>query len=1079
MSDEMDEIWALYADDGMQALDAMEIALDALGTRDVQASDPDVGAFFRAVHTFKGNSRVLGLAVVESRAHLSEDLIGLVRDQGVPWDAEIRDILLMATDTLRSMLDETATTRADVAPDASEPLMERLRDKIARCTGAATESVAVTDGALPDTAAPDAELPEAPAPEPVQASAEPPVTPPPRKGKAKKAEAAEDVPVAVQAAPELPEDKADEPAADLPPVSDAASAPAPIGGIPRPPRLADDPTYRAIFAGMAADCLSKLRAALAGFATDPAAAAQSARREADTLAHAAGQMGLADWEAPLVAFVVLPEAAQDSGPEAIAQLVLKLEDLTESTFTNAGEAGTIGSADEDGFFNAIRDALAKIARFGTDFACGDAPDAASLAEAVDEVKAAARPHGFIRVSEAAASIPEAANTTAYRNAELRLYEELAAVEAVMPDSARASGISPRDLVQVWCAEHVFDTLAALETTIDRLRHTDSGDRDDLYTKFDRLMRLVRHACLHFGIETASQLALTLVDLFSRSHAAGRMPDAILTHIARGFIDTIELVFDALHQGETPDTANLDRLFEEAANVAFVKEGLVTASAIERRLGLPKEFHRVLSPESVRAASECLEQGQLFYVLRADINDDEAIAEAFIEWLSSGVARSITNVTVFRGNVTLFDFLIASPMDEARFSEAMAQLDPSLKKLVVQRALRPVTDEADEAATTVESDFDVQGQQSQQGGVTAEMLESIGEIAASQSMISHILSELAESDLAEAIDTALRGSNNDVQRARAQVRTVVGHFTARLQEVAQLEAQLVGKLAQLQEETVDIRSRRIETVLRPLETFVQTYSRRNRQETRFSSTGGELSLDITILEGLRRMLRSLVKLRLDQGEHSPTGIHIAFQRDEERVLVVFEDDGGPILSSPVLDDIQAGLTKLGGSLRAVVLPGKGMRHHISVPLAMVVLEGMVVGVEGVRYVMPVDAIRMILQPERDLRFRISAAEGREMLRIAEDELVAVTRLGRADPDAPGRGRGVYVVLGAHGRSVAVPVDELVGQQLVLLRPLRGVLSGIGNMTGIALLAGGEVGMVVSPNMLCTIGAEEGPGTSFRM
>ena len=46
--------------------------------------------------------------------------------------------------------------------------------------------------------------------------------------------------------------------------------------------------------------------------------------------------------------------------------------------------------------------------------------------------------------------------------------------------------------------------------------------------------------------------------------------------------------------------------------------------------------------------------------------------------------------------------------------------------------------------------------------------------------------------------------------------------------------------------------------------------------------------------------------------------------------------------------------------------------------------------------------------------------------------------------------------------------MVGQQLVLLRPLRGVLKRLRNLNGIALLAGGEVGMVLSTSALC--GAE---------
>lgn len=152
MSDEMDEIWALYADDGAQALDAMEATLLALeGALDTVPSG-SVAALFRAVHTFKGNSRVLGLSVVESRAHLAEDLIGLVRDAGVPLDAEIHDILLEVTDTLRVMLETTAATHADVAPEPSTALMERLADKIARCSGGT--SLAPDADPLPETAPP-------------------------------------------------------------------------------------------------------------------------------------------------------------------------------------------------------------------------------------------------------------------------------------------------------------------------------------------------------------------------------------------------------------------------------------------------------------------------------------------------------------------------------------------------------------------------------------------------------------------------------------------------------------------------------------------------------------------------------------------------------------------------------------------------------------------------------------------------------------------------------------------------------------------------------------------------------------
>ncbi|PLL12084.1 chemotaxis protein CheA [Tabrizicola sp. TH137] len=1091
MSDEMDEIWALYADDGAQSLDAMESALIALGNGGSADADAHVSALFRAVHTFKGNSRVLGLAVVESRAHYAEDLIGLVRDQGVPWDAEIKDILLLGADTLRGMLEETASSRADVDPGPSEDLLHRLKDKIARASGTPAPADPVeqapAQAADPVSAAPDpvAEPEPAPSPEPEpEAAPEPPAAAPvaaepetqpepqpepaPKKRARKAADPAPEpapepavTPEPVAAAPEpVPEQPAPEPAR-----APKSSAPA------RPEkRLADDPAYREIFRGMAADATRKLTDHLANFASDPDEIRPRARREADNLAHAAGQMGLDDWSDVLKAYLAAPE----QGSEPLAALLLALSELTEATF---GAPPAAEVAPEIGFFDQIREALSDIAAYGTGFFCGETPDPAAIADRVSTIRSAAQGSGYVRVDEAAARIPAATNAQDFHAAELRLYEELAGVEAVMPEAARASGVSPREMLQSWCAEHVFSTLSELEAVLERLK--DAVDLDSDYIRLDRLMRLVHHACGHHRIETAGQLAMSLIDLFSRLHTRGVIPDPILSHVARGFIDTVELVFDAITQGQTPDTASLEKLFEEASNLCFVQDGVMTASAVERRLGLPKEFHRVLSPESVRSASEAIEQGLRFFIVRADINNDEKLAEAFIGWLSSDSVRSITNVTIFDGDNTLFDFLLASALDEAGMGEALASIDSTARYLKLTRMLVPTTADVPETAP---ADPEAALAQIPQAGISAEMVEQIGEIAASQSMISHMLTELSEDDLFDSVEAVMRSMGNDWRRARTPLRALLTGFTTRLQELAQLETQLVGQITRLQEETVEIRSRRIETIFRPLEAFVQTYSRRNRREATTSFAGGELTLDLTILENLRRILRNLAVARLELGADAPRSLHISFHRDEERVLAIFQDDGAAAEVSPALEDLRATVTRLGGDLREVALPGMGMRFHISLPLAMVVLEGMVVGVEGVRYVVPVDSIRMILQPEADRRLRVSAAEGREMLRIGEDEIVAVHSLPGPRGGAPSKGsrRNVYVVVGAQGRSVAVPVDELIGQQLVLLRPLKGVLSGLQNMTGIALLAGGDVGMVVSANMLCAAQAPtHAVSTSLRM
>lgn len=991
MSDEMDEIWVLYADDGAQAMDATEAALLALEDAPAEAQPGHVAALFRAVHTFKGNARVLGLGVVESRAHLAEDLIGLIRDDGVALDREILALLMETGDTLRAMLEETAATRADVDPAGSEALMARLADKIERCRAGAEP--AFVEAAV-------AEAP--PAQDPV----------PPEPG------------------------RESEPAAPLPP----------------PSRLADDPAYRAIFRELVAEKLARLRGIAAAGETG------SALRPLDDLAHAAAQMGMADWIA------ALSDRPDPLEARALATLIAGLEALALAEAASplpvpapAGAPETPGAA----FFDILAEPLRLLARMGVDFATGTAPVPADLARTVDLIATTGQASGYVRLADHAAPLLAATTATEFRRAELRLYEDLATIEALDPEHDPGAAVSPRRLLASWSADHIFDALEELDRTLELMRG--GLTTEPMQEALERLVRLVHHACRHYGLDVAAQLAMSLLDLFGRGHALGQAPDAILMRIARGFVDTLELVFDALREGEAPDTARLEELFVEASEASFAGRGLLTATAVERQLGLPAEFHRVLSPESVRAASEAIAQGMAFHILRADVNDDDRLAEALFEFIGSGAIRAITNVTVFRGNETLFDFLIATALDESELSEALAGMDPGGHRLVLLRRLEaqdgaaPPQDGA-EALQRAAGDLP--------GGVelSADVLERIGVIAAGQAMVHDMIAKLAEEDLPASLDEILRRGTVDTAQG---LRDFAGALGQRLRDLAQIETQLLGQMTELQQGAAALRARPAETVLRPLAALAATQARKAGRELRITTGGAELTFDIALLDSLKRVLRPLVLSRIALPD-APGRMHLAVRRAEDHLALTLEDDGGATSPEEALDPALAELATARGRLRSVALPGGGLRFHVSLPISQVVMEGMVVGAGGARYVLPVEAIRTILQPETGALLQPPMRGGGEWLRLNADEVITLRRLPQVIEGPPSGAPPVIVVLGREGESVAVPVDEVVGQQLVLLRPLRGVLARLPGVTGVALLAGGEVGMVLSAGLLCGAG-----------
>ncbi len=1034
MSDEMDEIWVLYADDGAQAMDAMESALLSLQDSAPEDQPRLVAALFRAVHTFKGNSRVLGLETVESRAHLAEDLIGLVRDQGVALDDEILSLLLETGDRLREMLEETARTRADVSPADTDALVARLRDKVDRCNG--TEPALAAQDPV---ATHDATVANAPAPPPadIDASAIDEVSP--------------HTPDAADAGADAQAATAPEEVHHAAPTDESTAT-----------ALASDAAYLAIFDEMVADALTKLRTAesngnISGIA-----------RILPGLAHAARQLGLHIWQELLGTLPQSPQAKD------LHDVIVSIETLSRMQ-APASSTSAVAPA-EGAFFERITGALETISRLGVNFALNMQPNEETLTTAVDSLCAEADAEGYVRVAAAARTLPAAEDANAFRRCELRLYEELASVETALGAASLAGGISPRKLLQSWCADHVFETLDELDAVLERLRKGSTTPAD--HRALERLIRLVHYACVHFNLDVASDLAMSILDLFSRGHARGDRPDAILMQIARGFVDTLELVFDAVREGETPETGRLEELFREAADAGFKGAGVMTAAAIERRLGLPPEFHRVLSPESARSAAHAMEAGRFFYLLRADINADDVLAQALFDLIGTGRIEAITNVTVFEGDSTIFDFLIASELDEIALTATLAQLDPGGRNLVLLRSLMLEPESPQGATDAPETPADTLSDAIPSVEMSSEMLEQLGEVAAGQAMLQSMLRDLSDADLSETLDGVLRTHGDDLRAARQAVRKVGDQLTGQLREIAQLGTQILGHLSELQQLTATLRTRPAETIVRPLAAMVAAHSRHNGFEAQMTSTGGELTLDVSMLETLRAVLRPFLLGRLDHPTRAPRRLHLAIRKTDDQVSAILDDDGQTAPEPEQIAAVEAELARHDGSLRAIRRPEGGTRLHVFLPINLVVLEGMVVGADGTRYVLPVNAIRTILQPDPAALVPVSDQDGqRTWLRLNKDELVPVRSIsdsgGRCDAGhrmgADKRPR-VHVVLALPESCVAIPVDELLGQQLVLSRPLRGVMTGLASISGVALLSRGDVAMVLSPASLCAAQGE---------
>ncbi len=1036
MSDELDEVWGLYADDGCQSLDIVEEAL--LRLKQMPTDTESVAALFRAMHTFKGNARVLGLAVVESRAHRAEDLIGLVRDEGVALDPDMLALLLEVTDALRGMQEATVASRKDVDPAPTAALFDRMKAKYDLYREGAAE------------------------PEQLEA-------------------------IVFEPSPQR--------------------------------RLADDRMYREVFAGVAGDILRETRQSMEEFASDPDRVTRDVLSAAERLRFAAEQIGMRDWHALLSDLLC---SSAPSRPQ-LDNTLQRLAAMYEADFGGAEPPAEAPAVPDPiwAFFDALAPHLERLSQARDGFA-GSTADGSTLASLVGDIQGLAEPLGFVRLADAAQRILLATEVETFRSAEFQFYEELAAIEAVAPANGDTRRLRPSVILRNWCGEQVFDNLLALHGVLETI-----GKPEEVVAQCGRLnemLRFVYHACLHNNLETAAHLCMSLVDLFARVQTGDMAPDPILMHIARSFVATMEMVFDAAGSGRVPDMAAVEKLFQAAAAATFVAGGTIPSSAIEARLGLPKAFHKVLTAESVETASAALQAGHRFYIVRADLNRDEAIASQFLAWFESGAARVISNVTVFMGEITVFDFLLCSTMNEMEVAEALKSLDPNGDALILERVLTDRGDSEAVAARRTEAADETSLKTSvQPETMSTGMLEAIGEIVTGQAMVRHMLTELAEEDFTGALEKEIAHAGGQWEAARDAVRRRLGSLQETIDRMLQIEGQLSGRLDRLQEEAIAIRTRPAALLLKPSSAYAETLARQQGRNVEVTTSGDDVTLDFTMMEHLKAPLRALASFaacqsiespeqRLAAGKPAHGRVRLGLARFDDHVMLTVEDDGAGIDLHHVaqraaqlgwteehnavnlalrpgygrvvnddnadggvdLGDILAGLRAHGGDLRAANLPTGGLHCQITLPLAMVVLDGMVVRVGQVMYVIPVDAIQRIIHSGSDELIHISADDGRYMLRLV-DGVFPVHFLMKSgieasnDSFAPGVADGggdesrgqkhLFVVAGKGQRRVALSVDELVGQQLVMVRPLQGYLSGIRGATGCAVLGSGGVGMVL--------------------
>ncbi|MEZ5444270.1 MAG: chemotaxis protein CheA [Gammaproteobacteria bacterium] len=328
-------------------------------------------------------------------------------------------------------------------------------------------------------------------------------------------------------------------------------------------------------------------------------------------------------------------------------------------------------------------------------------------------------------------------------------------------------------------------------------------------------------------------------------------------------------------------------------------------------------------------------------------------------------------------------------------------------------------------------------------------------------------------------------------------------------------QLARNTRELQEVVLKIRMLPISFSFNRFPRLVRDLSGKLGKRVELRISGEQTELDKTVLEKIGDPLVHLVRNALDHGIEMPEvrrasgkpevgTIHLVACHEGGNVVIEISDDGaglnpervfrkalerGLVTAEDVLSDdqiaeliflpgfstaeqvsdlsgrgvgmdvVRRNIKELGGSIEVRSSLGKGSRFVIRLPLTLAILDGQLVSVGDQTYIIPLVSIVESLQVRKDC---VNSVVGMTEVYRLRDQYIPIVRLHRVLDIAANRTEledGLLVVVDADGQRVGILVDDLMGQQQVVIKSLESNFQRIDGISGATILGTGTVAMIL--------------------
>jgi len=334
--------------------------------------------------------------------------------------------------------------------------------------------------------------------------------------------------------------------------------------------------------------------------------------------------------------------------------------------------------------------------------------------------------------------------------------------------------------------------------------------------------------------------------------------------------------------------------------------------------------------------------------------------------------------------------------------------------------------------------------------------------------------------------------------------------------------LEGVTTNLHESVMKVRMVPIETVVNKFPRMIRDLQKKLGKRMELYMTGEDTELDRTVVDEIGDPLMHLLrnsadhgieddeKLRIERGKPAVGSIHLDAYQDGNNVVIEVKDDGNGIDVAKVkakaiergtiteeqaavmtdkeiinllflpsfstaktisdvsgrgvgLDVVRSKIESLSGEVEVKSTLGVGSVWTIRLPLTLAIIQSLMVIVGGEKYAIPLGTIQTL---ESIAPSEVKYVQQKEVINLRGD-VIPIIRLNEVLGCESTKSKDeelVVVIVKKGDRMAGLVIDELTGQQEIVIKSLGKYIGKTKVISGATILGDGEVALIVDPNAL---------------